>query len=124
GSVRTTWNEAVAVPQSQRPIWMELHLHKTLFGRISDIGFKMPIVEMMVTTQTGTKRKYRLVPSVANYGFLLSPLVTNVQEWSRLFADDDPSNNDAPTVVEVKINRPVPHVMADAYSDRFDVTFS
>lgn len=73
----------VAVAAHEQAIFVRLDLRKTLLGTLKSIIFKPEILKLRVDTANGEKREYRMVPQIAESGFVLSP---DIREMSSLLA--------------------------------------
>jgi hypothetical protein len=77
-------------------VWLRADLVHTRRGRLVAAAWRTPIVYLSVELERGGERWYRLVPSVARAGFLLSPLVADNAgfialldgSWPQLLAAD------------------------------------
>ena len=78
------FGDGVLVPQDTPFVWAKMQFNPTLLGRFASIVFKMPLLQMDVTTANGQTTTFRLVPGVANAGFLLSPAVTTAHDFVAL----------------------------------------
>ena len=70
---------AVAVPDG--PQFLRVKIQKTLLGKLIDILFRPPVIWMTVGYSDGTMRGYRIVPAIAEAGFLISPWVASPRDF-------------------------------------------
>ncbi|MBU3624384.1 hypothetical protein [Polynucleobacter sp. AP-Latsch-80-C2] len=77
----------VIPPKNNGLVYMQLDIEPTLSGRLLNIFFKSSELRMMVYLKSGAVRNYRIIPSMAKTGFILSPLIENSVEFSSLFLD-------------------------------------
>lgn len=81
----TTWSTPVDVPKDVTPVWLSIELRKTVFGSLLNVLGKLPAVMVNITLDNGATREFRVVPTMAREGFLLSPLVDTPMRFARLF---------------------------------------
>jgi hypothetical protein len=74
----------VALPETDGPLFAEVDLEPTLAGRLLTVLFKPPQLRIVLGLANGTTRRYRVVPNMMKTGFLLSPLVSNTNEFASL----------------------------------------
>ncbi|HEV7735668.1 MAG TPA: hypothetical protein VGR62_26070 [Candidatus Binatia bacterium] len=75
--IDTRLGEAVSVPESSEGLlWARIEVEPTMLGRALLFGFRGPELELRVTLASGREESYRLIPSMASGGFLLSPIVS------------------------------------------------
>jgi hypothetical protein len=71
----------VAVPDTgDRPIWAEIHVTKTLLGRLRELVYKAPFLEFEVEYLDGKTERYRFVQAMGAAGFILSPLFRDTSD--------------------------------------------
>ena len=68
------------------PIWAEIDITKSLFGKIASFLFKPPVLWMTTTLKNGRSRPFRIVPAMARGGLLISPLVESTEAFTLLSA--------------------------------------
>ena len=66
------------------PVWAKIEISKTLRGKIISTLYKPPILTLNVVTRDGRQLRYRLVPGLARAGFLLSPVIADIQAFGLL----------------------------------------
>jgi len=66
------------------PVWAKIEINKTLRGKIISTLYKPPILMLRVMTRDGRQLRYRLVPGMARPGFLLSPVIADIQAFGLL----------------------------------------
>ncbi len=67
------WNNAV--------LWLELDLEPSPLGRLRNLLFKPPLVEIAVSLGDGRTLTHRLVPGMAHVGFILSPFIDSTERF-------------------------------------------
>ena len=78
------FGDIVTVPQDASFIWSKMQFHPTLLGRLISALFKLPLINMDVTTEDGQTKTFRVVPGMASAGFLLSPEVSTAHDFVAL----------------------------------------
>ena len=86
--VAAAWGEAVPVPAREPLVWVTIDARKSVLGRIADLTFKLPELDMVLTLEDGTRARRRLVPGIARSGFLLSPSIETANAFARLVQGD------------------------------------
>jgi hypothetical protein len=84
-SIIANWRAPVHVPEFRHPVWVQIATEKTVVGQLATTLFKLPSISMIVTLATGEERRYRLIPSMAAAGFLLSPVIESAEDFAQLF---------------------------------------
>jgi hypothetical protein len=77
----------VMVPDTTQMLFAQLDIEKTMLGGLFITMYQPDPVDMYVTLVDGTELKYRLIPRMAQSGFIISPLITSNEELSLLFND-------------------------------------
>ena len=65
-------------------IWAQIDLHETLGFHVAEVLFKPAYFYLDVTTASGEKQTYRVVPAIAREGFALSPLMRSGRQFGEL----------------------------------------
>ncbi len=63
---------------------LELDIRPTLIGRLITLLYKPSPLFLTLTLADGSRRSFRLVSGMARSGFLVSPLVENVDDFMAL----------------------------------------
>lgn len=79
-------NERIPVPASGKPVFAEIRIKPTLYGRFMLMMFKVNPVFINVEYANGRKKQFRMIASMAISGFLLSPLIENTKEFALLYS--------------------------------------
>ncbi len=85
--LKTTVNfgDALTIPQpADGPVWARMHFKRRLAGKIVGALYKSPLAWITVHTNDGADNGYRLVPALAEQGFLLSPLIKDHAAFAQL----------------------------------------
>jgi hypothetical protein len=75
----TTFGEEVMVPQSGI-IWIELQMQNSIRGKIANMLYKPPRLQMTVRPGNGPIARYRLVRAMASSGFIISPAILTTDD--------------------------------------------
>jgi hypothetical protein len=78
------FSKAVEVPENMELVWATIDIDRKTLGKLATLLFKPPVISITLTMADGTHRTHRLVPNVAREGFLLSPVIDSVSEFSEL----------------------------------------
>ncbi|HET6246529.1 MAG TPA: hypothetical protein VFE47_02435 [Tepidisphaeraceae bacterium] len=82
------FGQSVAIPNAAAgPIWARIYLHRRGIGRMISTLYKPPLVQMDVQTRDGAVAEYRLLPELAEQGFLLSPVVSDQPGFAALMSN-------------------------------------
>ncbi|WP_321901294.1 hypothetical protein [Paraburkholderia tropica] len=76
--------QTITVPQAGIVI-ATLDITPTPLGRVALTALKLPYVRIKVVLANGAHKTYRIVPSMAKSGFILSPLVEVSQDFKELY---------------------------------------
>lgn len=71
-------------PMDQGPVWVQIKLDPTGEGRLLSLAYKNPEFHIILKTQDGREHSFRLPPGEAEAGFLLSPLISDNQDFTAL----------------------------------------
>jgi hypothetical protein len=80
--------EKVVLPQTQGPLFAEIDLRPTLFGKALIALFQPPTLNIELNLRNGATKSYRVIASMMATGFIVSPLVANTSEFALLAAGD------------------------------------
>ena len=77
--------EKVAVPAFTGPaVWFQADLPLSKLGRLRAFLYKPPIINLVVTDQNGRQTSWRLLPRIAEDGFLLEPFLETQADFTAL----------------------------------------
>ena len=76
--------EEVPVDGEAPAVFATVDLRPTLLGRIAGLLFRPALSSLDVTLADGTRRSYRFVSGIGRSGFVLSPLVTDADDFAAL----------------------------------------
>lgn len=79
--------ETVPLPQSSYPLLAEIDISPTLIGRLASLFYKPDKLDVIIDTEDGMRKTYRIIAGMARSGFVISPLVENTEDFLFLFAD-------------------------------------
>jgi hypothetical protein len=80
------FGEEVALPASADPLFAQLLIQPTFAGKIWGALFAPPQLHIAVHTRDGRVTNYRIISGMLKTDFLVSPLVTNTEEFLLLAA--------------------------------------
>lgn len=67
---------------SERDIWVSFDINPTLRGRLLSFLYKPPLVKLLVEDTNGQRASFRLPTLIAKTGFILNPLMENVDGYT------------------------------------------
>jgi hypothetical protein len=119
-SEKHTFGESVNLPYSSQPIFAQIEIKPTVFGRIASIFFKPSQLKITLDLKNGIKKRYRIIAGMAQSGFLISPLIENTAEFGMLYGKNG--------FLDGKLVKSVMIAPADGdnrfWSNEYTVTFS
>ena len=75
-SQSVAFGEELPIPTNQdHPVWFQATVPLNILGRLRAFFYKPPLVNLTVTDDAGRETTWRLLPRVAEDGFLLEPLI-------------------------------------------------
>jgi len=74
----------VALPEVDAPLFAEVDLKPTLLGKLLMVLFKPPQLNIKLNLKNGESTSYRVISNMMTTGFIVSPLVSNTQEFEYL----------------------------------------
>jgi hypothetical protein len=92
----------IQIPNEEGPLWAEIDLTPTFFGRVGLFVLKIPPVELTLTLEDGRVMHHRYIPAMGHRGFLLSPYIQTTDDFAT-FATGIHQGN---TVRSIQIDTP------------------
>jgi hypothetical protein len=86
GGEQTTFEKRVLVPREHRPLLVQIKVRPTYLGQLVGLAFKRSHVTIRATLRNGRITEQRLIPAMAQAGFLLSPYVETAREYGAVAA--------------------------------------
>lgn len=77
----------------RQPVWLQAEIKPTFLGKIVSMLFRLPPVEIELTLGNGTSLKSRLIPKIAEAGFIVSPYLADPSDFVSLAAGADLGNH-------------------------------
>jgi hypothetical protein len=93
GSGTFSFDEKISVPGNGALIFAAIDIKPTFLGRLMNLFFKKSEMRITIHLQNGTTKNYRLVPKMAESGFLLSPLIETTEEFKKIISGDNLSSS-------------------------------
>ena len=117
-------NEWTALPKrvADSPIWMQIDMHPTLLGRLMSILFRLPPLYMELEMPNGDAETYRVLADVMQAGQLISPMVTEQEDFVDLATHR--WNKTARYMMVKRMRLVTEGWAAIAYPRQYEVTFS
>jgi hypothetical protein len=98
------WDEEIVIPgEPNKLIWAQLRVQPSVLGWLTKLLYKSPHVVLEQTFTNGQTKRYQIVPSLGEAGFLLSPLVDDTPSFLRLLQDRLPLATSDRTVASIKV---------------------
>lgn len=93
GSATYSFGEQIPVPGNGALIFTTIDIKPTFLGKLMNLFFKKSEMRITIHLQNGTTKNYRLVPKMAESGFLLSPLIETTEEFKKIISGDNLSSS-------------------------------
>lgn len=77
---KSGFDQAVVIPDTDRPLWAQIHVEPSLLGRLRKFLYKPPIVRIELEDDRGTRIERRFIPAMGAAGFILQPLFDGSDE--------------------------------------------
>lgn len=77
------------VLDANRPVWMRLEIRPTVLGKLVSTLFRLPQVQIEVNLENGNSFRKRLIPKMAESGFIVSPYIESSADFVKLAAGVD-----------------------------------
>lgn len=85
GNAAHAFEDVVPVPRAATPLFAEISINQSIPGKLANLLFKLPPLQISLNLENGESRKYNLIASMAKSSFMLSPLVENTYEFGLLY---------------------------------------
>jgi hypothetical protein len=83
-------------------VWLKAEFDRGVVGRLAGAAYRGPILYTRIELANGGERWYRVVPGMAEAGFLLSPLVANSRDFVSLMNGSWPHRLAAQQVTSIE----------------------
>ncbi len=90
GTTSAQLGQEVVVPPGTGPVFVQIELAPSFYGRLLDTAYKLPILELTLTSSNNQRAVYRVVAGMMKTGFFVSPLITDNAGFVRLFDPSQP----------------------------------
>lgn len=112
--------QEITIPYESGLVFVKLNIRKSILGRMLSVAYKVEPVWIKLKLHNGQERMFRIVPSMAETGFLLSPLTETTMDFSNLYRSGYFADSSfGKTVKSLTISTESPY----QYHDSFDLTF-
>lgn len=81
------FGENVNLPDSSRPIFMQMEIEPSILGRLARFFFKSSYLAITTENKDGIKSQHRVISGMTKSGFLISPLIENSTEFTMLYGE-------------------------------------
>jgi hypothetical protein len=75
------FGQDIALPDTEEPQFLRAKIEKTWLAKFVEVVFKPPVVSVRLTYADGKQQRYRIVPAIAEAGFIISPLVARSSDF-------------------------------------------
>ena len=103
GRTSARLGQEVAVPPGTGPVFAEIELTPSFYGRLLNIPYKLPKLELTLTCSNNSRAVYRVVAGMTETGLFVSPLITDNEGFVRLF-DPSQSMTEEAKVIAMRID--------------------
>lgn len=86
--MRRAFGESIEL-DSRQPLWMQLNIRQTVLGKTVSTLFRLPQVQLEVTLDSGAVFRKRIIPKIAEVGFIVSPYLESNSDFVNLAAGID-----------------------------------
>jgi len=76
----------IQIPTEEGPLWAEIDLTPTIFGRVGLFLLKIPPVTLTLILEDGRIMHHRYIPAMGHRGFLLSPYIQTTDDFATFAA--------------------------------------
>ena len=105
------------------PVWVEVDIKKTFAGKVISALYKPPVLSLTVATRGRGTGLYRIVPGMAQAGFLLSPVVVNTKAFAALYDTGPPAKLADWEAQSMMIEPETPSHATSCYEPTYQVRF-
>lgn len=84
-TIQGKFGQEVANPYENSFVFLRLTFKKSIIGRFISAVYKTEPVWIRVSLQNGQERSFRIIPSMSETGFLISPFIENNSDFSNLY---------------------------------------
>jgi hypothetical protein len=93
GNFIHSFGEKVDISQFNQALFIEFNIDKSTFGNIINFLYKISPIFINIELENGFIYTYRINPSQAKTGFILSPLITKNEDLKNLILYQNDFNN-------------------------------
>ena len=80
------FGEPVQVPNSMDATFVKIIMKRSLFGALSNILYKTSDLVLLTKSVAGVVTMHKLIPEMAESGFLLSPMIETTVDFGQMYA--------------------------------------
>jgi hypothetical protein len=78
----------VIKPFKDNDLVLKLEIEKSRLGKLISLFYKLPMIYLEIETTEGAQLNYKLIPGMAQSGFLINPLILNQSELMKWYAGE------------------------------------
>lgn len=86
-SAEYKFGEEVKIENSDQILFAEFEIKPSLLGKLVTILYKPNQLEIHLTLNDGSTRNFRIISSMVEAGFVISPLIENAEEFKLLYRE-------------------------------------
>ncbi len=94
GTASAQLGQEVALPPGGGPVFVQIEVHPSFYGRLLALLYKLPPLELTLTCGNNRRVTYRVIRGMMETGFFVSPLITDNDGFARLFNPSEPLRED------------------------------
>jgi len=80
-SSKAKLGEWISLPEGSEPVWVSFTLHDTVLSKFLGILYKPPVYKIDIKFAGGSVESYRVIPQMAQVGFLLRPFISSNEQF-------------------------------------------
>ncbi len=80
--------KAVVLPNDADAVFLSMKIRKTLLGHLASVLYRPSALSLIVRYMDGSGMSFRLVPKIAEAGFIVSPYIENAMDFLLLASGD------------------------------------
>lgn len=118
------WGEPVAIPECGSDLlWCRIPIEPNGAGRLASTLYRLPSVFLHVKTSAGETHRFRLIPEMADAGFVLSPLISDVETAAVWFGDTPEQSGESCRPRQLRVELELPTLTEPLFDEPFAVEF-
>lgn len=116
--------EEVIVSDTSQVLFAQFDINQTLMGKIVTALYQPEPLKIYITLSDNSVKNYRFIPNMARSGFILSPLIENIDDFGLLFGNRSPLRNKYIKSFRIEKDGLGFRKRFKSWNDQYTVTFS